>query len=193
MTMSDSSTISSPAGPAYTRTAVALHWLIAALIGLGFAIGLVVSDLPFSPQKLKWVAYHKWIGVTVFILAAVRLLWRLTHRPPPAVAMPAWQLVAAKFSHALLYTLMFVLPLLGWLFSSAAGVPVVYLGLVRLPDLVAKNKALADSLIEMHVNCAWLLCGIVAVHAAAALKHHFLDGDDTLRRMLRWTAPGAPQ
>ena len=169
----------------YTRTAISLHWLMAALITCGFLLGLVVSDMSFSPAKLRYVAYHKWIGLTVFALAILRLFWRLTHRPPALPAMPAWQTVSARFSHAMLYTLIFLVPLAGWLYSSALGISVVYLRLWRLPDLIGKDRILAESLGQIHMQCAWLMCVIVALHSAAALKHHFVDNDNVLRRMLR--------
>ena len=170
----------------YTRTALALHWVVAGVIICAFSLGLVVSDLPFSPQKLKLVAYHKWLGITVLALVALRGIWRLTHRPPALPPMPAWQLIGAKFSHALMYTLMFAIPFSGWLFSSADGYRVVYLGLLPLPNLIAKNKLLADALGDIHATFAWLMLYVLLLHVAAALKHHFLDRDDTLRRMLRW-------
>ncbi len=170
----------------YTRTALALHWIVASVIVCAFSLGLVVSDLPFSPQKLKLVAYHKWLGITVLALVALRGIWRLTHRPPALPPMPAWQLIGAKFTHALMYTLMFAIPFSGWLFSSADGYRVVYLGLLPLPNLIAKNKLLADALGDIHATFAWLMLYVLLLHVAAALKHHFLDRDDTLRRMLRW-------
>jgi cytochrome b561 len=182
----------SPAQPSapghYTRTAVALHWTVAAFIVIAFSVGLIVSDLPFSPQKLTWVAYHKWLGMTVLLLVALRALWRLTHRPPQLPPMPAWQTFTAKLTHGLMYALMFAIPLAGWLFSSASGYQVVYLGLLPLPDLVHKNKLLAEAFIDIHSSLAWLMLYVLLLHAAAALKHHFLDRDDTLRRMLRWRA-----
>ena len=170
----------------YTRTALALHWVVAGVIICAFTMGLVVSDLPFSPQKLRLVAYHKWLGITVLALVALRGIWRLTHRPPALPPMPAWQLIGAKFTHALMYTLMFAIPFSGWLFSSADGYRVVYLGLLPLPNLIAKNKLLADALGDIHATFAWLMLYVLLLHVAAALKHHFLDRDDTLRRMLRW-------
>lgn len=170
---------------AYTRTAIALHWLIAGLFACGFALGDVMTDLAASPEKLKLFSWHKWIGISILALAALRGLWRLTHRPPELLPAPMWQQIGARFAHALLYTLLFVTPLTGWTFSSASGYPVVYLGLWQLPDLVKKNAALAPSLAEMHVTLAWLMLVVVLAHAAAALKHHFFDRDDTLRRMLR--------
>jgi cytochrome b561 len=184
MAMNETSAGSSAAR--YTRTAVALHWLIAGLIACGFTLGMVMTDLAASPQKLRLYSYHKWIGITVLGLAALRGLWRLTHAAPALLPMPQWQAIAAKFTHAFLYVLMFAIPLTGWAFSSASGYQVVYLGRFPLPNLVAKNKALAESLTEVHETLAWLMLGIVVVHVAAALKHHFVDRDDTLRRMLRW-------
>jgi cytochrome b561 len=116
----------------------------------------------------------------------IRLVWRLTHRPPPEVPMPNWQLRTARATHYLLYALMIVTPLCGWLYSSASGYPVVYLKLWQLPDLVHKNSALAKVLVQIHGFLAWSIFWIVLLHVAAALKHHLVDRDDTLRRMLAW-------
>lgn len=171
---------------AYTRTAMVLHWLIALLIIGGFTLGLTMTDLHMSPRKVRFYAYHKWIGITVLALVALRLLWRLTHRPPPEEPMPRWQLWAAQATHVLLYVLMFGTPLVGWLYTSAAGYPVVYLKLWQLPDLVAKNADLAKVLVQVHAVLAYVLAGLVGLHVAAALKHHFVDRDATLRRMIAW-------
>ena len=171
---------------AYTRTAVALHWLIAGLISAGFLLGANMTELHMSPKKLRWYSYHKWIGITVLALVVIRLVWRLTHRPPPDEPMPHWQRLAAHLTHGLLYLLMVCTPLVGWLYSSASGYPVVYLKLWQLPDLVAKNAALAKVLVQVHGYLAWTLLWVVVLHAAAALKHHFIDRDETLRRMLAW-------
>ena len=130
-------------GSRYTPTAIALHWLAAFLIACNFALGLSMVDLPFSPQKFRWYGWHKWIGITVFVVTLVRLAWRRAFPPPPPVPMEAWQCKAAAITHLALYTLMVVIPVSGWLYSSATGVSVVYLGLVPLPDLVGKDKTLA--------------------------------------------------
>lgn len=168
----------------YTVTAVGLHWLIALLIAGGFGLGWFMTDLPLSPAKLKYYAWHKWIGVSVFLLAVLRLAWRLGHAAPALPAgMPDWQRRASNWSHGLLYLLIFVLPLSGWLYSSASGYPVVYLGLVQLPDLVGKNKELAGLLHELHELLAWAMLSLVTVHVAAALKHQFLDRDGLMGRM----------
>ena len=178
------------AASTYTRTAVTLHWLTAVLIVAGFAIGLYAVDLKLSPTKLKLYAWHKWIGVTVFALAIARLAWRWRHPAPPLpVAMARWERLAAHGTHAALYALLLALPVTGWLMSSASGVPVVYFGVWPLPDLVAKDKALADALKLVHYALNKTLAALVVLHAGAALKHHFIDRDNVLRRMLRWQAP----
>lgn len=169
---------------AYTRTAIALHWLIAALILVAFPLGLYMYELPLSPRKLQLYSYHKWIGITVLLAAAARLLWRLGHRPPAPLPGPRWQVVAAHAVHHLLYLLIVAVPLSGWLMSSALGFPVVWLGVLPLPDLIAKDKELGEALKAVHQTLNFGLLALVVVHVAAALKHHFLDRDATLVRML---------
>ena len=169
----------------YTGTAIGLHWIVVILIVAAWAVGLTMVDLPLSPQKLKLYSWHKWIGVTIFLLTLARLAWRAAHQPPTlSHSIPAWQIRAAAVSHALLYALLFAIPLSGWLFSSASGVPVVYLGLVQLPDLVGRDKALAGLLKQVHVVLNWTLFVIACIHVTAALKHHLVDRDDVLARML---------
>src|SRR5450830_183237 len=133
----------------YSALAMALHWLLAAALLGTFCLGLYMADLPFSPQRLKYYSWHKWAGMSILILSVLRLLWRITHRPPelpPAIeqAMPAWQRVAHHGTHHLLYLLFFAVPLIGWAYSSAAGFPVVLFGVLPLPDLVGPDKALAE-------------------------------------------------
>jgi len=171
--------------PRYTRTAIALHWLIAAgLLGL-FSLGVYMSDLPLSPLKLKLYSWHKWAGVTMFALIALRLLWRLGHRPPALPAhMGRLEQWFAHAGHLALYLLMFAIPLSGWLMSSAKGFQTVVFGVLPLPDLLDKNKELGDLLQTLHWGLNMLLALTVLGHAAAALKHHFLDKDDVLTRML---------
>ena len=168
----------------YSGTAIALHWLTAVLILGAFALGLYMVELELSPAKLKLYSYHKWLGVTIWLLAVLRLLWRLAHEPPPLPGMPAWQRRAAAITHVMLYVLVLEIPISGWLFSSASGFPVVYFGVVPLPDLVAKDKALAGLLQTLHATLNYVLMAIVIVHIAAALKHHLVDRDSVLHRML---------
>ena len=169
----------------YTAPARLLHWLMAALlIGL-LALGFYMSDLPLSPEKLQLYSWHKWAGVTAFILLAIRLLWRATHRPPALPAsMSATAQRMAHLGHLALYALMIAIPLSGWLMSSAKGFQTVYFGVLPIPDLLAKNPELGELLATLHGGLNLLLALTVLGHAAAALKHHFVDRDDVLRRML---------
>ncbi|WP_341930816.1 cytochrome b [Methyloversatilis discipulorum] len=169
----------------YTRTAMSLHWLIALMLFGMFGFGLYMVELPLSPQKLKFYSYHKWAGVTVFLLVLARLAWRITHRPPALPAgMPAWQVTAAKAGHHLLYLLMVIVPLSGWLMSSAKGFQTVWFGVLPLPDLLAKDEALGEALLLTHRLLNWFFMLVVAGHVVAALKHHFIDRDGLLSRML---------
>lgn len=168
----------------YTPTAIALHWLMAILILGIFCVGVYMHDLPLSPAKLRIYSWHKWAGVTAFLLVLVRLAWRAGHRPPalPA-AMSPWQRGAAHAGHALLYLLMLAVPLSGWLMSSAKGFQTVYFGLLPIPDLLGKDAALGTRLKDIHEALNFLMMALVAGHAGAALKHHFVDRDDVLMRM----------
>lgn len=176
----------------YDRAAIALHWVTAILIVANLALGLSMVPLPISPRKLHWYLWHKSIGVTIFLLTSLRLAWRLLRPHPAPVPMPRWQRRAAAGSHALLYVLLFLIPLSGWLYSSATGVQVVYLGAIPLPDLVPKDKALGDALRIVHVTLNSLLFATVCIHVAAALKHHFVDRDPVLARMLPLARPVRP-
>lgn len=169
----------------YTRTAIALHWLTALLILAAFGVGYYMVDLRLSPLKLKIYSWHKWIGVSVFLLTVARLAWRMGHPAPPLPAgMKAWEKLLAGATHALLYLLLFAVPLSGWLMSSAAGFPVVYLGILPLPDLIGKDKELAEFLKFLHFFLTAAFGLLVLAHIGAALKHRLLDRDDVLARMI---------
>ena len=176
-----------------TRTAVALHWLIAALVFAAVFMGWTMTEMAISPARLKTYNYHQWVGVTVLALALLRLVWRLTHRAPPLEKMPRWQQLVAHAGHGLLYVLMLAVPVSGWIYSNATGYRVVYLGKLPLPDLVGRDKALAERWHEVHEVLATVLVVLVALHVLAALQHHFLHKDNTLRRMLAWRRQGTPR
>ena len=170
---------------AYTRTAISLHWLMVLLVFVTFPVGLVMNEMALSPDKLRMLSYHKWLGVTIFILVVVRLVWRATHQPAPLmIELPQWQKLAAKAVHVLLYVLLFVIPISGWLMSSAKGFQTVYMGLMPLPDLLPKDKVLGDALAALHEVLNVTLLLLVVSHIAAALKHQFYDRDATLTRMI---------
>lgn len=168
----------------YSPVAMAFHWLLALAIVASFGVGYYMSGLPFSPGRLKLYNWHKWAGVTILTLSALRLLWRLAHRPPADLPMPAWQARAAHLTHGLLYLLFFAVPLAGWGYSSAAGFPIVWFGVLPLPDFVPVDKGLAETLKLAHKFLAYGLATLVLAHLAGALKHHFLDRDGLLLRML---------
>lgn len=169
----------------YTATAKALHWLMALMLFAMLALGFYMQGLPLSPEKLQLYSWHKWAGVTIFLLVLFRLAWRFTHRPPALPAnMPKLMQLAAHAGHLALYGLMLAIPLSGWLMSSAKGFQTVWFGILPLPDLLTKDKALGDLLQTVHVSLNLLLLVVVVGHVGAALKHHFIDRDDILTRML---------
>ena len=176
----------------YTRTAVTLHWAIALLIFAAFPLGVYMHELPLSPDKLRLYSYHKWIGVSIFLLAVLRVTWRSTHRPPPLpAAMPRWEKLAASTVHYLLDGRILAVPLSGWLMSSAKGVQTVWFGVLPLPDLLAKNKELGDLLKEVHESLNFAMLGLVLAHIGAAFKHHFIEHDEVLARMIPFLKRGA--
>lgn len=170
----------------YTKTAMLLHWLMAILIICAFALGLKMTGIPgFSPTKLKYFSWHKWLGVTVLGIAVLRVLWRQFHAAPPHLAsIPAWQNRAADAMHLLLYFLIFAVPISGYLYTLSAGIPVVYLGWFQLPVFMGPNPELKPILKVIHYWLNLGMAGAVVLHAAAALKHHLIDRDGVLLRML---------
>ncbi len=167
----------------YTPIAVVLHWLLALAIVGAFCVGVYMSDLPFSMTRVKLYNWHKWAGVTILALSALRLLWRLANRPPADPPMPKWQVRAAHGVHLLLYVAFFAVPLTGWAMSSAKGFPIVWFGVLPLPDFVPKDHDLGELLTQVHGALAWGLALLVLAHVGAALKHQFIDRDGLLARM----------
>jgi cytochrome b561 len=169
----------------YTFVARSLHWLMAVIIFGLLALGFYMSDLPLSPEKLQFYSWHKWAGVTVFLLVWLRLVWRVTHRPPALPdSMPRPLQWLAHAGHAALYVLMIIIPLSGWLMSSAKGVQTVWFGVLPIPDLLGRDKELGNLLHEVHESLNVLLMLTLAGHIGAALWHHVVKKDDILRRML---------
>jgi len=162
-----------------------LHWVMALLIIGAGIVGLYMSDLPNSPQKIRIYALHKSVGLTVLALLLLRVTWSLADRRPREVPMPLWQAMAARVVHLLLYALMLLLPKSGWLYNSASGYPLQWFGLFNLPSLTGgADPALRAVAHELHEYGFWLLVIALVAHAGAALKHHIVDRDDTLVRML---------
>jgi cytochrome b561 len=161
------------------------HWVIVLLIVTQFTLATLWDDLPAGPKKLTLLARHKSIGITVLMLALLRLGWRWANATPslPDDLKP-YERKLARLTHGLLYVLLFAVPLTGWMMSSARGFPVSWFGLLQLPDLVPKDKVWYHMLDDTHVVLAWTLGSVAVVHLGAALRHHFMLKDDVLRRML---------
>ncbi len=174
-----------PTPARYGVAAQLFHWIIAALIVVQFSLAWTADDLPLGARKLGLLAWHKSFGMTIFMLAALRLLWRLSHAPPPLPAgMSRLERALARGSHVALYTLIFVMPLTGWMMSSAKNYSVSWFGLFTFPNLIARNEHAFDWLRNTHDALSVCLLTIAILHLIAALKHHFWDRDDVLTRML---------
>ncbi|MFZ6813939.1 cytochrome b [Undibacterium sp. Rencai35W] len=174
-----------PTPQRYPLASIAFHWLIALLIAAAFTLGTIMTDMKISPTKLQYYSWHKWLGVTVLGLVALRLLTRLLSQAPTYPnSMPEWQKKIASLTHGVLYLLMFAVPLSGYFYTSAAGYPVVYLGLIQLPTIIGPNPELKPVLKELHELLTNVLLVLVILHVVAALKHHFIDKDGLLQRML---------
>jgi cytochrome b561 len=162
-----------------------LHWTIVVLIIVQVTLATMAGELPNGMRKLTLLGRHKSFGITILALVVLRLLWRWVNETPGLPeTLKRYERFLARFVHGALYVLLFALPLSGWLMSSARGFPVSWFGFIQLPDLVPKNKPLYHALLTTHQALAWTLGVVVILHVAAALKHHFVLKDDTLRRML---------
>jgi len=173
-----------PGADGYSAVAKGLHWLTAVLVLGLIGIGLWMVGLPIGLPKLYAFAWHKWIGLTVLVLTVLRLAWR-AWRPPPALppTVTAWERAIAPWSHGLLLVLLVALPISGWLMSSAGGVKVIWFGYLELPDLVARNTALFQSLVTWHHWLAWTLMALLTLHLLAVLRHDVMRRDGIFRRM----------
>ena len=169
----------------YGAVAQAFHWIIVGLIVTQFILANKEGGLPLGPAKIATLATHKSVGMTIFGLAILRLIWRWMNPVPPMPAgTPGWQRIGAHASHWTLYGLLFIIPLVGWLMSSARNFSVSWFGLFTFPNLIAPDRARYEFLHEAHELLASVLFFVALVHIAAALKHHFIDRDNVLRRML---------
>ena len=161
------------------------HWVIVLLIINQWIIAERAEDLPRGPALIEALWWHKSLGITVLFLAVIRLAWRWMNPVPSLVEETRpWERVAAKVSHVLLYALIFAVPLSGWMMSSARSFPVSWFGLFQLPDLVPSSSVLYEWMRDLHGALFASLVVVALVHAAGALKHHFIDRNDVLRRML---------
>lgn len=171
----------------YSTGAVILHWLIAVLIISNMALAFYTGELP-RPQRLPPTMIHAEIGMTVLFLSVARIVWRVTHTPPPfAPWLEPWERRVASSVHATFYVLMVAIPLMGWFMASARGRAVSMFGLFTVHPLPL--PASAGSLFDnLHLVLAYLMIGLVTLHIAGALKHQFITRDGELRRM--WLGRG---
>ncbi len=166
----------------YGLIAILLHWLMAILlIGL-LILGLYMTSLPISHEKLKLYGWHKEYGLLALFLVIFRLAWRLTNLVP-VLTLPLWEIIAARTVHWLFYVFMFAMPITGWLLTSAAGLPPSFFGLFVLPVLVSQNDQLMKLFQEIHSYLGYGLIALICMHVSAALKHYFINKDDILQRI----------
>jgi cytochrome b561 len=162
-----------------------LHWLIAlAVVGL-LCVGWYMDEMPNSPDKIKVYALHKSFGITVLALMLVRLAWRWGNpRPALPSTMKGWERRLAGVVHGGIYAALLAMPLSGWLFNSASNFPLKWFGLFSIPALAGPDRDLKLLAEDVHWALSWVIVTLVALHVAGALKHHFVDRDDVLKRML---------
>ena len=175
----------------YTKTAVVVHWVIAAIVFGQFAFGWLMQQIPKGHGSIRADAFnlHKSIGLCLLSLMLFRLGWRLLHPAPPLPALPRWQACAAKANHAALYATLTVMPLAGYLGSVFSGYPVKWFG-VTLPAWGSKMPAVKDLMSDIHLVASFVLATLVVVHVTAALMHAW-RGDGVLARMT--FAPRSPR
>ena len=170
----------------YTRTAIVLHWLIAAAIVGQIAFGWYLQQVPRkTPDRTVYVNFHKSTGMLIGLLILARIAWRLAHRPPPLPAsMPAWERRAAQANHVLLYACMVIMPLAGYTASNFSKFGVKFFNAVTLPPWGADDRSVYAFFNGLHVATSYVFVALIALHIAAALKHAVFPQHAILRRML---------
>ena len=171
---------------AYSGLSIWLHWIVALVIVLALLSGYLMMNMAFSPLKIRTFIWHDWLGFSALVLMVIRLLWRIRSGAPDILGRTSVQRIMAKGAHILLYVLLVLVPLEGWLYRSASGIKIVFLEWIELPLLIAENHALVPLLKTTHMFLSYALLGLIVLHIAAALKHHLIDRDVTLARMIPW-------
>jgi len=169
----------------YDNVAVALHWILVIGILCQIALGLYLGEVPRNtPARTVWVNFHKSVGITLGLLILFRLCWRLTHRAPALPAtMPAWERVAARANHAMLYACMVGMPAAGYLATNFSKFGIKYFNLFELPPWGYEDKQIYALFNGTHKVLAVVLMTLIAIHVLAALKHAAIDRDGVVRRM----------
>lgn len=162
-----------------------LHWVIVLMIIGQIVLAQIADDLPLGPELLATLARHKSLGMTILGLAAIRLIWRWLN-PTPALpsTMKPWERGLARLAHVALYFSIFAIPLTGWMMSSAKNYPVSWFNLFQFPNLVAPSESVYEFMHDTHETLVGVMLAATAMHVIGALKHHFVDRDTVLRRML---------
>lgn len=169
----------------YGRIAKTFHWLTALLIFGMLPLGFYMVWLAPGPLKFDLYQLHKSIGMTILLLVILRMGWKLSNpKPKPPDTLKKWEVVFSRLVHGVLYLTLFFMPLTGWLLTSASEFPNKYFGLFDVPDLVGKDEGLYEAMSEAHEIIAFIIIAAVFFHVAGALKHYFVDRDQTLQRML---------
>jgi cytochrome b561 len=167
----------------YSPPAVVLHWLLALLIIGMVGLGWYVGAIDGRPTARWWRDLHRSIGMAVFVLVLLRVLWRLFHRPEPLPAsLPAWQVRLARITQALLYVLMVVLPLMGLIGTVYSRSGLVFFG-APLPRFAPFDRVASDLFYAIHAWLSWVLVGLVVLHVIGGLKHLLVDRDGVFGRM----------
>ena len=174
------------AQPRYTRTAIFLHWLILALLIAQYSIAWTMPHIGRNTPVSTLIGLHFSIGVLILGVIIIRLIWRAIHgEPTPLAGVPPWQVRSARVIHWLLYLLLVIVPVLGWINASYRGMPVMFFGLVQVPPLVGTHAAAWRWTGDIHTLIAeYAILPLVGLHVAAALYHYFIRRDRVLQRML---------
>lgn len=169
----------------YGIITIGLHWIMALILVFLLIIGLIMARMPNGLLRLQLFGLHKEFGFLILMLVIVRITWRLMNTPPSLDSLPAWERISAKTVHWAFYGFMFAIPITGWLITSAAGLPASFFGLFVIPNIAPPSDEMRHFYHSVH---KWLSYGLIAtftLHVLAALKHHFINKDDILRRMLK--------
>jgi cytochrome b561 len=175
---------------AYGIVALTFHWLVAAMIAIQVGLGLYAGDLPLGLERLRWMSWHKSVGISILALILLRIVWRAMDRPPPLPeTLPSIEHKISGIAHWTLYGLLLLAPLAGWLTASAKGLSVNWFGWVLIPDLIAKDTELGEVLGEVHEFLVWTLVTLITLHIVAAVRHGFRR-NGVLERMVPFTGGG---
>jgi cytochrome b561 len=170
----------------YSATARIFHWTTAAIVLTLLPAGLIMNNLPEGPFADFVYNLHRSLGATLIPLVALRIVWRLTHTPPPLPEdIPAIQRLAASLNHLALYMILAVQPILGWIATSAYRAPVIVFGMFELPPIWPENRVFSERLFVVHKFIGFAIGALIIAHVGAALYHHFVRRDDILKRMWR--------